>query len=55
MDALAVEDEAYRRGLNLTADRAGRVSLSMPLILDADTVDRVAGLLGEAIRATVRR
>ncbi len=55
VDALAVEAEAYRRGLNLTADRSGRLSLSMPLILDAETVDRAVAILGEAVRSVARR
>jgi len=51
IDPLATEAEAYRRGLNLTADASGRVTLSMPLILDQPQLDAAALALAEALRA----
>ncbi|MEN2977762.1 aminotransferase class III-fold pyridoxal phosphate-dependent enzyme (plasmid) [Tistrella bauzanensis] len=50
-DPLAVERRCYALGLNLTADRAGRLSLSLPLIVTASDIDRVVAVLAQALPA----
>lgn len=51
LDALTVEAEAYRLGLNVTADASGKVSLSMPLILDPPAIEAAAHALAGALRS----
>ncbi|MFD0391760.1 hypothetical protein ACFQ4K_34240 [Tistrella bauzanensis] len=50
-DPLAVERRCYALGLNLTVDRAGRLSLSLPLIVTASDIDRVVAVLAQALPA----
>lgn len=51
VDPRAVEDQAYSRGLNLTADASGGVSLSMPLILEEPVLAGAVAALAAAVEA----